>query len=79
MSVEITLKGQEYWSILADPQCVNGIKDKEPAIILSAMGDTPLRIYATEVDKPLHILELLDERFASKRATKRISVITGMC
>ena len=48
------------------------------AIIISALGDTPLRVVADSDGNPRKMLQLLDSRYATNRTGSRIAVQTQL-
>lgn len=53
-------------------------KEKAPGIIISALGDAPLRVVIEAEDDPPKIIQLRDARYASSRTLSRISVQTQL-
>lgn len=53
-------------------------REKASGIIISALGDSPLRVVLEADDDPKRMLELLDGRYASNRTVSRISVQTQL-
>jgi len=53
-------------------------REKASAIIISALGDTPLRVVMEAEDDPARMMKLLDARYASSRTVSRISVQTQL-
>ena len=54
------------------------VLEKASAIIISSIGDGPLRVIEDVDDDPQKMLRMLDERYASNRATSRIAVQTQL-
>jgi len=52
--------------------------EKASAIIISALGDAPLRVVMEADDDPSKMLRLLDARYASSRTVSRIAVQTQL-
>lgn len=52
--------------------------EKASGIIISALGDSPLRVVIDAQDDPRKMLQLLDGRYASKRTVSRIAVQTKL-
>lgn len=52
--------------------------EKASAIIISALGDAPLRVVMEADDDPVRMLKLLDARYASNRTVSRIAVQTQL-
>ena len=52
--------------------------EKASAIIISALGNSPLRVVAEADDDPARMLQLLDARYASNRTVSRIAVQTQL-
>lgn len=52
--------------------------EKASAMIISALGDSPMRVIADVDDDPARMLELLDARYASSRTASRIAVQTQL-
>lgn len=75
---EIALKGQGIWSTLSAESCTQEVKDKASSILVSALGDNAFRVCSAKVSEPLEMLSLLDKRYASQRASSRISVLTSL-
>ena len=72
------LKGKGFWSNLQKKDCDSGTKEKAVAILVNSLGDSALRVCSEHVDDPLKMINALDSRFASTRATTRISVMTAL-
>ena len=53
-------------------------REKTSGIIISALGDAPLRVVMDAEDDPARMLQLLDSRYASNRTVSRISVQTQL-
>ena len=51
-------------------------REKASGIIISALGDAPLRVVMDVDDDPSRMLKLLDSRYASNRTVSRIAVQT---
>ena len=49
-------------------------KEKASGIIISALGDDPLRVVIEAEDVPAKMIQLLDARYASNRTVSRIAV-----
>ena len=75
---EIALKGRKLWRKIQDKNCDQDTKDEASSIIVAALGDAALRVCSAKIDDPMEMLDALDERFASKRAGNRISVLTTL-
>eukprot|EP00171_Calliarthron_tuberculosum_P008425 IDg8425t1 len=52
--------------------------EKASGIIISALGDAPLRVVIDADDNPARMLKLLDARYASNRTVSRIAVQTQL-
>ncbi len=52
--------------------------EKASGIIISALGDAPLRVVIDVDDDPARMLQLLDARYASNRTVSRIAVQTRL-
>ena len=52
--------------------------EKASGIIITALGNSPLRVVADVDDDPARMLELLDARYASNRTVSRIAVQTQL-
>ena len=52
--------------------------EKASGIIISALGDSPLRVVLEADDDPKRMLKLLDARYASNRTVSRIAVQTQL-
>lgn len=52
--------------------------EKASAIIISALGDAPLRVVMEAEDDPARMMKLLDARYASSRTVSRIAVQTQL-
>ena len=72
------LKWKWYYSCLQAAGCPDTTKEKAAAILICALGDTPLRVCGEYTSDPIKILELLDACYASSRATTRILVMTSL-
>lgn len=53
-------------------------REKACGIIISALGDAPLRVVMDVDDDPRRMMELLDSRYASNRTVSRIAVQTQL-
>ena len=53
-------------------------REKASGIIISALGDAPLRVVLEADDDPVKMLQLLDARYASNRTVSRIAVQTQL-
>ena len=53
-------------------------REKASGIIISALGDYPLRVVLEADDGPSKMIKLLDRRYASKRTGSRIAVETQL-
>ena len=53
-------------------------REKASGIIISALGDAPLRVVMDVDDDPARMLQLLDGRYASNRTVSRIAVQTQL-
>ena len=53
-------------------------KEKASGIIISALGDAPLRVVIEAEDDPAKMIQLLDARYASNRTVSRIAVQTQL-
>ena len=53
-------------------------REKASGIIISALGDAPLRVVIEAHDNPKRMLQLLDARYASNRTVSRIAVQTQL-
>ena len=53
-------------------------REKASGIIISALGDAPLRVVLEADDDPERMLKLLDARYASNRTVSRIAVQTQL-
>ena len=62
------------------PQSARDISKREKAsgIIISALGDSPLRVVLEADDDPKRMLKLLDARYASNRTVSSIAVQTQL-
>lgn len=79
LRAEVALKGKGYWTKLEDMKtCDEETKSKASALIVSALGDTALRVCSSRIGDPLNMLKMLDNRCASSRTATRISVLTTM-
>lgn len=74
----IALKGKGYWKQLEKEKCTEEVKEKAAALLVNALGDSPLRVCSSSLDDPITMIELLDARYASDRAVSRISVLTSL-
>lgn len=52
--------------------------EKASGMIISSLGNTPLRVVADADDDPARMLQLLDARYASNRTVSRIAVQTQL-
>ena len=57
-----------------EKQKLNSEKEKASGIIISALGDSSLRVVADADGSPRRMLQLLDARYASNRTVSRIAV-----
>lgn len=62
---------------IADPRTLTK-REKASGIIISALGDAPLRVVMEVDDDPQRMLQLLDARYASNRTVSRIAVQTQL-
>ena len=62
----------------ADKHKLTSKKEKASGIIISALGDSPLRVVAEADGEPARMLALLDARYASSRTVSRIAVQTQL-
>jgi len=53
-------------------------REKASGMIISALGDSPLRVVLDVDDDPARMLKLLDDRYASNRTVSRIAVQTRL-
>lgn len=67
------------WSKLENVECDPGVKDKASPMLVSALGDTALQVWSSEIGEPIKMLEMLDNRFASNRTATQISFLTRVC
>ncbi len=79
--INSALDGKVWLTKLANEE--NGKPDlearrKSSAIIVAALGDSPLRVCISKRNDPMAMLELLDKRYASSRASSRISTLTSV-
>lgn len=78
LRVQISLQGKGYWSQLKMESCSTEVKEEATALLVNALGYSAFRVCISSVDNPLGILDLLDARYASKRAASRINVLTTL-
>ena len=78
MRAELALKGKGYWDQLQSRDCKPEIKNKAAALLGNALGDQPFRVCSSALDNPMEMLDLLDARYASTRATSIVSVLTTL-
>lgn len=52
--------------------------EKASSLIISALGDEPLRVIADIFDDPALMLDFLDARYASSRTASRIAIQTQL-
>ena len=75
----IALKGKGFWTDLQKGKtCSRETKDKAAALLVHALGDSALRVCSAHIDEPLSMLSLLDTRYASNRASNRVSILTSL-
>ena len=53
-------------------------REKVSGIIISALGDAPLRVVIDIDDDPARMMQLLDARYASNRTVSRIAIQTQL-
>ena len=53
-------------------------REKASGIIISELGDAPLRVVIEAEDDPARMIQLLDARYASNRTVSRIAVQTQL-
>ena len=53
-------------------------KDQAAAIVVNAIGDTPLRVCQHNVKDALGMLRPLDERFSSTRLSSKVACLTAV-
>ncbi len=78
LRVETALRGKDYWENVSAKGCDKKILNRATAVIVAALGDSPFRVCASAVGDPMEMLNLLDKRYASKRTTSRISLLTSI-
>lgn len=64
-SVELQLKSKGFYCDLDEPR-QDKVKEKASAIIVKALGDTPLRLCPQHVSNPLAMLGPLDMIYQSR-------------
>lgn len=69
---------QDYELGIRHKQSLNNKLEKTSGIIISALGDSALRVVADADGNPSSMLKLLDDRYASNRTSSRISVQTQL-
>lgn len=72
---EIALKGKGFWGKLNKEDCPEDTKEKAIALISASLGDAPFRVCSANQNDPMAKRGLLDKRYASDRATTRISTL----
>lgn len=75
---ETALRGQKLWSKLNAKGYSQETRDEASSIIFAALGDSAFCVCSSTVDDPLGMLSLLDRRYASNRASSRISLLTSL-
>lgn len=79
--IKAALKGKGLCSKVnsQDPAaCTENVKDRASFVIVSTLGDAPLRICRADASSPMTMIELLDSRYASNRDFTLISVLTTL-
>ena len=72
------LRGKQYWNKLLSKDCPEDVKEKAEAILVSGLGDAPLRSCMGESPDVMKMIESLDKTYASKRAASKIAVLTSV-
>lgn len=75
---ELALQDDGHWDKLQDEKCDVETKRKASQILVSGLGDDAFQVCSDLVPDALKMLEALDERFASKRATSQIALIDSI-
>ncbi len=73
-----TLKGKQYWSQLMTRTAEATVLEKATSLLVSALGDSPLRVWRAEIGNPIELLNKLDQRYTSNRAASRIATSTAV-
>ncbi len=76
--MEVPLRSKELLSKLQTKYCVIETKEKVMEIMIAALVDTLCRVCSAQADDPLQMLQLYDERYASRRASNRIWILASM-
>ena len=63
---------------LKDEKCPEEVKKKAAALLIQALGDTPLQVCSAHKDDALKMLKDLDDRYASSRTSNRIAILTAL-
>jgi hypothetical protein len=80
-------RAQKLWSLVESPQpelpphlppTTSPNKEGACSIIISAFGDSSLRVVVDVDDEPDCMLALLDDHYASSRASSRIAIQTQL-
>ncbi len=76
--MEVSLRSKELLSKLQTKYCAIETKEKVKGIMIAAFVDTLFRVCSAQADDPLQMLQLCDERYASRRASNRIWILASM-
>lgn len=75
---ETAPKGRKIWTKLQDSACAQESIDEKASVLVAALGDSAFRLCISNLDDLIETLKLLDELYASSRASIRIIVLTIM-
>lgn len=75
---KIALRRNEPWANLESTNCNQDMKDKSSAMIVTAHGDSALRVCSVKIADPLERFDVLGKHFNSTRTAIRILVLTAM-
>ncbi len=76
--IEAAVDGKNNWKQIEQKDCPPDEKRKAAAMIFASLGDTPLRVGSSKAKEQLHLLALLDARYASKRTSSQNAVLTAV-
>ena len=77
-SLKSALRGEQYCKQIHEYTCPARIKEKTEAILVSGLGDAALRTCMSASPDVIKMIDLLDKRYASRRAASRIAILTSV-
>lgn len=76
--IEAAFREKQYWEQLKTDECDANIKDKAFSILVSSLGEPPLRNCQKASSDPMLMFHELDACYASRRAASRIDVLASV-